>query len=157
MAASAGAASWDPPRDVPAAPADLADDDDGAAPAPSPAAAAAPASFQIFYQNLAGTGQTKTLDVLPSDTVFAVKQRLQEKEGVPADRQRLTLSGGSSWNLEDGRTVAECNIQCRNQTFQGIGAESVGREAVASTPWGRASTAGAGAPTPRDRPPGRHH
>ena len=62
--------------------------------------------MQIFIKTL--TGKTIRLRVLPSDTILSVKTKIEERENILTDRQRLVFH---SRQLEDNQTLKDCDIK----------------------------------------------
>ncbi|CAM9252435.1 unnamed protein product [Hapterophycus canaliculatus] len=68
--------------------------------------------MQLFVKTL--TGKTVTVDVEPGDSIETLKHKIQEKEGIPAEQQRIIFGGKqlsgadkqlSDFELEEGNTL----------------------------------------------------
>ena len=68
--------------------------------------------MQIFIKLL--NGKTLTLNVEPSDTIEKIKKKIQEKEGIPPDQQRLLYMGRE---LEDIYIISNYKILENSTVF----------------------------------------
>lgn len=70
-------------------------------------------TFSFFFRSFFFAGKTVVIDnVQESDTIKELKERVEKREGIPVDQQRLVFNGRQ---LENSKTVKECNLSVRKR------------------------------------------
>lgn len=70
-----------------------------------------PAFAMEIYVKPINTGTTYTIEVEPTDSIEAVKGKIEEKTGIPSVQQRLLFAGKE---IDDGKTLAELQDAVNN-------------------------------------------
>ena len=68
--------------------------------------------MQIFVKQI--TGKIITLEVEPNDSIKSIKIRIEQKEGIPHDKVRLSFDHKQ---LEDGKKLSDYMIQKDSSIF----------------------------------------
>uniref|UniRef100_A0A493U2S1 2'-5'-oligoadenylate synthetase like n=1 Tax=Anas platyrhynchos platyrhynchos TaxID=8840 RepID=A0A493U2S1_ANAPP len=71
-----------------------------------------PQEMEIFVKDI--KNQTMTYSVRPTDTVLQLKKKINSRQGIPVEQQRLTYD---SRNLEDQHTLQHYNVQPKSTIY----------------------------------------